>query len=81
MDNRDFTSVNNPDVFWVNNDVDRWHTVDRDRLLSRMIFKSTTVRLRVGSKCPIANTRMGLASMRFLQPATWRITPDSGYQD
>jgi hypothetical protein len=28
MDNRDLTSVNNPMVFWVNNDVDRWHTVD-----------------------------------------------------
>ena len=28
MDNRDLTSVSSPDMFWVNNDVDRWHTVD-----------------------------------------------------
>ncbi|MGP8200622.1 MAG: chitobiase/beta-hexosaminidase C-terminal domain-containing protein [Limisphaerales bacterium] len=28
MDNRDLTSVDNPMVFWVNNDVDRWHTID-----------------------------------------------------
>jgi len=28
MDNRDLTSLNNPMQFWVNNDVDRWHTVD-----------------------------------------------------
>jgi hypothetical protein len=28
IDNRDVTSANNPFTFWVNNDVDRWHTVD-----------------------------------------------------
>ena len=28
MDTRALTSVNNPDVFWVNNDVGRWHSID-----------------------------------------------------
>jgi len=28
MDNRDLTGPNNPMPFWVNNDVDRWHSVD-----------------------------------------------------
>jgi hypothetical protein len=30
MDNRDLTSVDNPDVLWVNNDIDRGHVVDGD---------------------------------------------------